>query len=73
MAEDQFDDLKPWMQSQYKAFKNFINYSLKDEGMRVEKLETDLEDGLVLLALLTKLSGGKQLPRHNKTPRFRIQ
>ena len=43
------------------TFTNWINDCLQSTGLRVQDLEKDLDDGLVLLKLLEVLAPGKKL------------
>ena len=39
----------------------------------MESLETDLEDGILLIQLLEKLAAPKTVGRYNKNPRLKMQ
>jgi len=56
-----------WVDIQEKAFTRWCNNFLKQRGMRIESLKTDLADGLLLINLLEIISG-KSLGRYNKHP-----
>jgi len=46
-----------------KTFTNWANEKLKtQEGVRLAELETDLEDGVILIKLLEMLAPGKRMP-----------
>jgi len=48
---------------QKKTFTNWANEKLKtQEGVRLADLETDLEDGVILIKLLEMLAPGKRMP-----------
>ena len=61
-----------WKRIQQRTFTRYVNHHLKDKGLKIEDLQTDLSDGLKLIALVEKLSG-KNIQRFNKTPIFRTQ
>lgn len=61
-----------WKKIQQNTFTRWCNEHLKCVNMYIHNLETDLCDGLKLIALLQVLSG-KKLPRHNKKPNFQSQ
>lgn len=61
-----------WKLIQQNTFTRWANEHLKAAGTAVGSLETDLGDGLRLIALIEVLSG-KRLPKHNKRPTFRSQ
>ena len=48
-----------WVDVQERVFTNWINDKLKGTTYRVRNLFKDLEDGLILIALLELLSGKK--------------
>ena len=52
------------------TFTRWANEHLKQADTVINDLNTDLHDGLKLIALLEVLSG-KKMPRHNKRPNFR--
>ncbi|XP_033637542.1 filamin-C-like isoform X1 [Asterias rubens] len=88
-ATQQSPDTKPtevwdaqaqrWVEIQQKTFMNWCNEQLKPTGKRIENFRTDLEDGLVLIALveqLTSSTGGalyKRQGRYCKYPKMRAQ
>ncbi|XP_013789840.1 filamin-A-like [Limulus polyphemus] len=61
-----------WKRIQQNTFTRWANEHLKSVSKTINSLETDLSDGLKLIALIEVLSG-KKLPRHNKKPSFRSQ
>lgn len=61
-----------WKRIQQNTFTRWANEHLKTVDKYIGSLETDLSDGLVLIALVEVLSG-KKLPKHNKKPVFRSQ
>ena len=65
MADD-----APWKQIQKNTFTRWCNEHLKVANMRINALETDLSDGLRLIALIEVLAQ-KRVGRFNKRPTFR--
>ncbi|KAF8782497.1 filamin-A-like isoform X2 [Argiope bruennichi] len=61
-----------WKRIQQNTFTRWANEHLKTVGKPIANLETDLSDGLRLIALVEVLSG-RRLPKHNKKPTFRSQ
>ena len=61
-----------WKRIQQNTFTRWANEHLKTVDKYIGSLETDLSDGLMLIALIEVLSG-KKLPKHNKKPVFRSQ
>lgn len=61
-----------WKRIQQNTFTRWANEHLKQAQKHIANLETDLGDGLRLIALIEVLSG-KKLPKHNKRPTFRSQ
>ncbi|XP_059469559.1 filamin-A isoform X2 [Neocloeon triangulifer] len=61
-----------WKRIQQNTFTRWANEHLKTVEKHIGSLETDLSDGLRLIALVEVLSG-KRLPKHNKRPNFRSQ
>ncbi|XP_022254826.1 filamin-A-like, partial [Limulus polyphemus] len=61
-----------WKKIQQNTFTRWANEHLKTANKTIGNLDTDLSDGLRLIALVEVLSG-KKLPRHNKRPNFRSQ
>lgn len=58
-----------WKRIQQNTFTRWANEHLKTVNKNINNLETDLSDGLRLIALVEVLSG-KKLPKHNKKPNF---
>lgn len=61
-----------WKNIQEKTFTRWANEHLKTVQKNVENLETDLSDGLRLIALVVVFTG-KKLPNYHKRPNFRSQ
>ena len=61
-----------WKRIQQNTFTRWANEHLKQANTSIENLETDLSNGLKLIALIEVLSG-KRIPRYNKKPNFRSQ
>ena len=61
-----------WKRIQQNTFTRWANEHLKTVDKYIGNLETDLSDGLKLIALVEVLSG-KKLPKHTKKPTFRSQ
>ncbi|GIY01877.1 filamin-A [Caerostris darwini] len=61
-----------WKRIQQNTFTRWANEHLKTVQKTIANLETDLSDGLRLIALIEVLSG-RRLPKHNKKPTFRSQ
>lgn len=61
-----------WKRIQQNTFTRWANEHLKSVSKHIGNLETDLSDGLRLIALIEVLSG-KHLPKHNKRPNFKSQ
>ena len=61
-----------WKRIQQNTFTRWANEHLKSVQKHIGNLETDLSDGLRLIALIEVLAG-KRLPKHNKRPNFRSQ
>jgi len=58
----QEQDPDNWVEVQKTTFTNWANDKLKQEGVRIADLETDLEDGVILIKLLEALAPGKRMP-----------
>ncbi|CAH8565845.1 unnamed protein product [Schistosoma bovis] len=72
MAEKELAEDAQWKIFQKNTFTRWANEHLKKTDLLIEDLETDLSDGLRLVALVEVLSGHKF--RHiNKRPTFRTQ
>lgn len=61
-----------WKKIQQNTFTRWANEHLKTVEKHIGNLETDLSDGLRLIALIEVLSR-RRLPKHNKRPAFRSQ
>lgn len=61
-----------WKRIQQNTFTRWANEHLKTIDQTILNLETDLCDGLRLIALIEVLSQ-KRMPKHNKRPTFRSQ
>lgn len=61
-----------WKKIQQNTFTRWANEHLKIIDQTILNLETDLSDGLRLIALIEVLSQ-KRMPKHNKRPTFRSQ
>lgn len=66
LAED-----APWKKIQQSTFTRWCNEHLKCVSKRIANLQTDLSDGLRLIALLEVLSQKKMHRKHNQRPTFR--
>ncbi|XP_041080791.1 filamin-B isoform X1 [Polyodon spathula] len=66
LAED-----APWKRIQQNTFTRWFNEHLKCVNKRVGNLQTDLADGLRLIALLEVLSQKKMYRKYNQRPTFR--
>ncbi|KAL5283098.1 cher family protein [Megaselia abdita] len=71
-AERDLAEDAQWKKIQQNTFTRWANEHLKSIDRSVSNLETDLCDGLRLIALIEVLSQ-KRLPKHNKRPTFRSQ
>ena len=61
-----------WKRIQQNTFTRWANEHLKQANTSIANLETDLSNGLKLIALIEVLSG-KRIPRYNRKPNFRSQ
>lgn len=61
-----------WKRIQQNTFTRWANEHLKTVNKSISNLETDLSDGLRLIALIEVLSG-RRVPKHNKRPNLRAQ
>lgn len=68
---DLAEDAK-WKKIQQNTFTRWANEHLKTINKSITSLETDLSDGLKLIALIEVLSQ-KRMPKHNIRPTFRSQ
>ncbi|XP_016373545.1 filamin-A-like isoform X1 [Sinocyclocheilus rhinocerous] len=66
LAED-----APWKKIQQNTFTRWCNEHLKCVNKRLANLQTDLSDGLRLIALLEVLSQKKMFRKYNQRPTFR--
>ncbi|KAG1929785.1 filamin-A [Pimephales promelas] len=66
LAED-----APWKKIQQNTFTRWCNEHLKCVNKRIANLQTDLSDGLRLIALLEVLSQKKMFRKYNQRPTFR--
>ncbi|KAL8164409.1 UNVERIFIED_CONTAM: hypothetical protein K2H54_050708, partial [Gekko kuhli] len=66
LAED-----APWKKIQQNTFTRWCNEHLKCVNKRIGNLQTDLGDGLRLIALLEVLSQKKMGRKYNARPTFR--
>lgn len=71
-AERELADDAQWKRIQQNTFTRWANEHLKHAQNYIANLETDLSDGLRLIALIEVLAQQK-LPKHNKKPNFRSQ
>ncbi|XP_076645907.1 filamin A protein cher isoform X2 [Halictus rubicundus] len=71
LDQDLLEDA-PWKLIQRNTFTRWANEKLKVINKRIDDLECDLSDGLVLISLIEVLAQ-KRLPRHNQKPTFRSQ
>ncbi|XP_055692687.1 filamin-A isoform X4 [Lutzomyia longipalpis] len=71
-AERDLAEDAQWKRIQQNTFTRWANEHLKIIDKNIVNLETDLGDGLRLIALIEVLSQ-KRLPKHNKRPTFRSQ
>ncbi|KAK2705167.1 hypothetical protein QYM36_017273 [Artemia franciscana] len=66
-AERELAEDAQWKKIQQNTFTRWVNEHLKTVNKHCGNIETDLADGLRLLALVEVLSG-KRIPRYNKRP-----
>uniref|UniRef100_A0A915KP50 Calponin-homology (CH) domain-containing protein n=1 Tax=Romanomermis culicivorax TaxID=13658 RepID=A0A915KP50_ROMCU len=69
MEKDLNDDAA-WKKIQQNTFTRWVNERLKCANLRVENIEKDFSDGLMLIALVEVLSQ-KRIHRYNKKPTLR--
>ena len=66
-----------WKKIQQRTFTNWFNDRLRGHlkvaKRQIKDLETDLQDGLLLLDLLEKLVPDKKIGRYNQNPKIRVQ
>jgi len=72
MTERELAGDAPWKLIQKNCFTRWANEHLKTVNKHIANLETDLSDGLRLIALVEVLSG-KRFRKYNKRPKFRNQ
>ncbi|MGH0123644.1 UNVERIFIED_CONTAM: hypothetical protein FKN15_012784 [Acipenser sinensis] len=71
VTEKDLADDAPWKRIQQNTFTRWFNEHLKCVNKRVGNLQTDLADGLRLIALLEVLSQKKMYRKYNHRPTFR--
>lgn len=71
-AERDLADDAQWKRIQQNTFTRWANEHLKSINLNINSLESDLSDGLRLIALIEILAQ-KQMPKYNKRPTFRSQ
>lgn len=71
-AERDLAEDAQWKRIQQNTFCRWANEHLKTIQLHIQSLETDLSDGLRLIALIEVLSQ-KRMPKYNKRPTFRSQ
>lgn len=72
LAERDLAEDAQWKRIQQNTFTRWANEHLKIINFNIGNLETDLSDGLLLIALIEILSG-RPMSKHNKRPLFRSQ
>eukprot|EP01101_Sappina_pedata_P003205 TRINITY_DN1342_c0_g1_i1.p1 TRINITY_DN1342_c0_g1~~TRINITY_DN1342_c0_g1_i1.p1 ORF type:complete len:864 (+),score=523.03 TRINITY_DN1342_c0_g1_i1:23-2593(+) len=72
MAEEKIAE-KSWENIQKKTFTGWVNNHLRKRAQTVTSLETDLQDGLKLIALLEIISDDVFSFKYDKRPKMRIQ
>jgi len=63
------EEMSSWQDIQQHTFTAWINDYLKDRGMHINDMKSDLRDGVALLNLLEIISGKPIGKRWNKNPR----
>lgn len=71
-AERDLAEDAQWKKIQQNTFTRWANEHLKTIDRSISNLESDLSDGLRLIALIEVLSQ-KRMPKYNKRPTFRSQ
>ncbi|XP_039626735.1 filamin-B isoform X2 [Polypterus senegalus] len=71
VTEKELAEDAPWKRIQQNTFTRWCNEHLKCVHKRIGNLQTDLEDGLRLIALLEVLSQKKMYRKYNQRPTFR--
>jgi hypothetical protein len=61
-------DNPEWVLIQKKTFTRWANTFLLQRGLRIDDVEKDLNDGLMMINLLELISG-KKIPKYNKKPK----
>jgi len=64
---------KAWERIQRKTFTGWVNNHLKKRGLKIESIENDLSDGLMLINLLEIIADEVFPFKYDKKPRMRIQ
>lgn len=73
MSESEvFTKLPQWEQTQYKAFRNWVNINLSSLKVSVNSLETDFKNGCSLVQLIEVLQK-KSIGKWNKEPKRQMQ
>ncbi|XP_033643960.1 filamin-A-like isoform X2 [Asterias rubens] len=72
LKEKDLADDAPWKRIQKNTFTRWCNEHLKCVNKHIADLDTDLSDGIRLIALLQVLSQ-KRVSKHNQKPTFRSQ
>jgi filamin len=61
-----------WVKVQQKTFTRWCNTYLVERMLKVDNLQTDFADGVLLINLLEIISS-KQFPKYNKNPKIQMQ
>jgi len=61
---------KTWENIQRKTFTGWINSHLRKRGVKIEKIENDLCDGLRLIDLLEIISDDTITAKYEKKPKY---
>lgn len=64
---------KTWERIQKKTFTGWCNNHLRKRGLKIENIESDMGDGLLLVSLLEIISDETFPFKYDKKPRLRIQ
>jgi len=66
-----------WKQIQQRTFTNWFNDrlrgNLKVAKRQADNVQTDLQDGILLVELLNILAKPRKIPRYNKNPKNKVQ
>ena len=62
MSSPQDDKDKEGIAIRTRTFIHWINHSLKSKSFKITNLNTDLEDGVILIKLMESLAPGKKAP-----------